>query len=221
MNGKSKAWIEKWSRQKNPRMYPDFYVTGYGSDYEWATSYWMATLLEPLGDRFSEGVKLLDYGCGCARLFNFMTGYLKDFTYIGAEPEGGKELDVAKKYFSSDSRATFITCEEAIKSKEVMNPDAVILGSIFTHLLQDTCEKILESLLPIVNKGGIIVFTALFKPQAIAFRPGAHGFDNCYGVSFQKEGWIEELEEKFTCKIENAEMFETGHGVTHEVFRIQ
>ena len=221
MKGEDGLWIEKWSKQNYPRKYPDFSVPGYGSDYESATSVWMATLLDPLGNRFVEGIKLHDYGCGCARLFNFMTGFLKDFTYIGTEPEGSQEMYLAKRFFGDDPRAIFMSCEDAVKSEEVMASNAVILGSIFTHLLQDTCEDILKSLLPVIEKNGIIVFTVLFKPKAEAHRPGAHGFANCYGVSFQKEGWIEELENKFACKIEHVDIFETGHGVTHDVFRIK
>lgn len=218
MNGKDSRWIDKWSKQKFGRLYPDFYVFGYGTNSEPGTSCWMATLLDPLGSRFCEGINLLDYGCGCARLFNFMTGYLQNFRYFGAEPEGSREIEIAKRYFRQDPRTKFMSCDEAVISEDAMNSDAVILGSIFTHLLPETCEEILKKLLPVTNKGGIIIFTALLKPQAEARGPGAHGFANCYGVSFQSEAWIGELEAKFACKIEYADDFEAG--VNHKIFRI-
>ena len=216
MKPRSPQWINNWSQKKYQRLYPDFYVYGYGSDAEPATSYWMATLLDPMGERFCEGVKILDYGCGCARLFNFITGYLKEFRYFGAEPEGGKELKIAKAFFDDDPRALFISCESAILSKVVLSCDAVILGSIFTHLLTEKCESILESLWPIVDNGGMIIFTAMFKPEAQAIRSGAHGFKDCYGVSFQRNGWIEDLERKFSHEIPQVDTFQD-----HYIFRIQ
>lgn len=212
-------WINKWSQKKYPRLYPDFCVHGFGTDGEPGTSYWMATLLDPMGEYFREGVTILDYGCGCARLFNFITGYLKDFKYYGAEPEGGQEIEKAELYFKDDPRAFFMTCEEAIKSKEAMSCDVVILGSIFTHLLEGKCEAILESLWPIIDNGGMIIFTAIFKQEAQAIKPGAHGFKDCYGVSYQRIGWIEDLEQKFSCEIICVNKFQTG--VLQNIFRIQ
>ena len=119
MESNSSQWINKWAQNKYPRLYPDFYVYGFGTDAEPGTSHWMASLLDPMGERFKEGVTILDYGCGCARLFNFITGYLKDFKYYGTEPTGSKELEKAKSFFEDDPRAIFMTCESAVMSKDV------------------------------------------------------------------------------------------------------
>lgn len=219
MNLNSPAWTERWSKDKYQRLYPNFYVYGYGSDSEPASSCWMATLLAPMGERFREGIRVLDYGCGGGRLFNFMTGQLRSFMYYGAEPAGGKELAVAESYFKSDPRAKFMTCEEAVESEEVLSCDAVILGSIFTHLLEEKCESILRSIWPIVDGGGMIIFTAIFRPEAEAHRPGAHGFDDCYAISFMREGWIEDLERKLSRKVEEVDTYLAR--VLHRVYRIQ
>jgi len=220
MRNKSPQWINKWKLQKYPRLYPDFNVYGFGTDAEPGTSYWMSTLLDPLEDLFKEGMTILDYGCGGARLFNFITGYLEDFRYIGAEPLDGRELGIAKSYFEKDPRALFMTCKEAIASKAVLSCDVVILGSIFTHLLQKKCEQILESLFPVVDRGGMIVFTAMFEKTArVAGKGGCHDLADCYRKSFQKEDWIEELQQKYSRKIELVDKFACG--VIQHVFRIK
>ena len=216
MKSNNPQWINKWANKKCSRPYPDFYIHGYGSDSEPMTSYWMASLLNPMGDQFKEGVAILDYGCGGARLFNFIAGYLKNFNYIGAEPRGSKELKIARAFFEDDPRALFITCESAIMSKVVLSCDVVILGSIFTHLLAEKCESILKSLWPVVDNGGMIIFSAFFKPEAEATRPGAHGFEDCYSVSFQRSDWIKDLEQKFSHKILRVDKFQD-----HHIFRIQ
>lgn len=220
MNGRSKEWTENWVNQKHERMYPNFHVPGYGSDYEFATTYWMASLLDPMRERFKEGVSILDYGCGGGRLFNFMTGYLKDFTYYGAEPEESREMKVAKGYFEKDPRSVFLSCEDSLKSKDAMSCDAVILGSIFTHLLEDHCEKILNNLLPVIENGGMIIFSALFKLNGKVRSPGAHGMKDCYGIVYQRNAWIEEIKKKYSFNIEEAGDFETGHGVIQQIFRM-
>lgn len=200
------------------RLIPGFYVYGYGTDSEPMSSHWMASLIAPLGDRFREGVRILDYGCGGGRLFNFITGHLRDFHYYGAEPAGGKELDVAQSFFGADPRATFLTCEETIATLDEIRPDAVILGSIFTHLLPETCERILDSLMPVVERGGMVVFTTFVDPELTYRGPGAHGFDDCYAIVSHSAAWLESLREKY--HVEDAGYFDCNPSLRQWVYRI-
>jgi SAM-dependent methyltransferase len=205
---------------KYPRLIPDFYCVGCGTDAEPGTTGWMASLIRPMGERFREGVRIIDYGCGYGRLFNFITGHLRDFHYYGAEPLGGRYLDTAISYFGMDPRATFLTCEEVVKSPEILKSDAVILGSVFTHLRPVTCEYILSTLWPIVTNGGMIIFSVMMKPGISFFQPGAYGFQDCYGQSFQTKEWIRSLETKFERPIDNYGKFECEGGFVHNIFCI-
>ena len=200
------------------RFRPDFYVLGYGTDSEPRSTDWMASLVAPMGERFRDGVRVLDYGCGGGRLFNFMTGLLADFHYYGAEPEGGKELDVARSFFGGHPKATFLTCEEAVARLDEIRPDAVILGSIFTHLMPDHCERILDSLMPVVERGGSIIFTTFVEPELSHSGPGAHGFADCYAIVRHSEEWIARLRTRYGAR--DAGYFDCNPNLRQWVFEI-
>lgn len=206
---------------KFQRLIPDFFVYGYGTDAEPGTTEWMISLVAPLGARLREGIRILDYGCGGGRFFNFLTGYLADFHYYGAEPAGGKELAIAKSFFEADPRATFLACEEAVARLDELQPDAVILGSVFTHLRAETCERIVESLMPVVERGGSIVFSAMFADKADYGGAGAHGFADCYGAAYQDWGWPERLEQRVGRPVKRVGKFDVAGITSHLIFIIE
>ena len=68
-------WIDKWSKTTFAPRPRDFSTAvrrqarrkqlgSFGTDQEPASSLWLASLSEALGDGFREGMRILDYGCG-------------------------------------------------------------------------------------------------------------------------------------------------------------
>ena len=69
-----------------PQIAPGFCQSGFGEPNEPESSLMCAAFARAMGEYFTEGVCLLDYGCGAGRFCNFMSGWLRVFKYIGLEP---------------------------------------------------------------------------------------------------------------------------------------
>jgi len=222
MGPDDERWITRWSRSHYPRTCPEFPVIGKGYVNEEPTnSYWMASLVDPLEDRFREGIRILDYGCGMGRLANFISGYLKEFLYLGVEPPGNTKLVTARPLFNHDPRIRFAEIGSPGEELAARQFDAAILGSVFTHLLPDTCRCILEHLLPIVEGGGIIIFSAFLDDKLTYYKSGVYGFPNCYHRAYLPYSWIDEMGQALGRAIRREGRFDCYGITTHFIFSIR
>jgi hypothetical protein len=121
--------------------------------------YWYGCLLGALGSQqIRERCSILDYGCGNAPLGNFLSGFLNEFTYYGLEPQGSPHIERSPK----DPRIMVGFVGSSVEQLAVANANCAVLGSVFTHLEWSDSVKILDSLIPIANRGAI-VFTCFFS----------------------------------------------------------
>ncbi len=179
-------WLHKWRTERYPKTVDGPVVGGCGCEEEPMSSLWCATLAEAFGDRFEEGLRLLDYGCGYGRFFNFLTGRLAEFTYYGLEVadsaigHGHGCVAYARETYGADPRGHFGLIGSELEAKALDDADVVLLGSIFTHVDFPTFEALMGKFLPVVARGGAIVFSVLHAERYACIGPGKYGVAASY-----------------------------------------
>jgi SAM-dependent methyltransferase len=142
-------WHDYWKNEPSTPIHPNPPKEIYnGTREEPAASMCLATFMEPIKNKFKDGFKILDYGCGQGALANFISKRLDNFKYIGLEPNyewGNIKLETARQYFSDD-RVEFGYCEDILDYKD-SGVDAIMLLSIFTHLDEAQVTSILDNLI--------------------------------------------------------------------------
>jgi hypothetical protein len=219
-----KKWLENWSLPKFPKSCPEYNPNlQYGSDEEPASSLWLASLCSSMGDHFKENMIILDYGCGAARCFNFISSQLKDFTYYGLEPSGSceqwgeKSIDLCIRNFGHDPRSKFGFIDSPLETEAIEKANIVVLGSIFTHLPIEHSTAICDKLLPIPHRNGCIVFSIILGDYKITL-PEQYGFKDCYYVVHNTKEQFDSYCYNNKLKIEPIETFDAGF--LHTIFRV-
>ncbi len=180
MDLSDKLWIEKWSPTPYKKIVEGRVPKkgGVGCEDEPISSLWCASLAEAMGERYGEGMRLLDYGCGYARFFNFLTGRLKDFVYFGLEipnsatKHGQRCVRFAKRTFGADGRGKFGFSGSEFEQEALKEAEVVLLGSVLTHVNFETFEKLFSEFIPIFDKGGAVVFSILLGKHSKCVGPG-------------------------------------------------
>jgi 2-polyprenyl-3-methyl-5-hydroxy-6-metoxy-1,4-benzoquinol methylase len=174
---------------------PGFSMKGWGAEKYEKANVWMSSLIEPLEDKFCEGMKLLDYGCGNGRISNFLSGRLRDYTYYGIEPQGQPGIDIAKQTFN-DSRHHFGYIGTDLETKALSEVDCIILGSIFTHLSFNDFKSIMEKFKNSIMKGAVVSFSIFTDTEYKEIGRGAYGLSDCYNLVYYTEkqlnDWVSE-----------------------------
>ena len=171
MNINDNLWREIWSKEKYAPISNAYQSRGFGTDKEPESSVCMASFANAMGDKFKEGMVLLDYGCGSGRFCNFMSKRLKDFSYYGVEKFGSgtqwgeNAIDFARSHFGKDPRVTFgsIGCE--IEKEGIEKADIALLLSVCTHTTIEETNMIFNKLSPIIEKGGIVTFSIFLSDK--------------------------------------------------------
>src|SRR5258708_1881971 len=162
-------WQDKWSQTAYPPINSNPNIPAcYGTDAEPWSSVWLASLCEGLGPSFSEGIRLLDYGCGAGRLCNFISQRLRDFHYFGLEPAthfGEMGIGFANDNFGADPRVSFGSISSPLEKKAIDTATAVVLVSVFTHLAFSNFERICDRFALILLKGGVVSFSAFLADE--------------------------------------------------------
>ena len=167
-----------------------------GTNTEPLASIGMSCFLDAVRDDFKEGFRILDYGCGAGILGNFISSRLQDFTYYGLEPStnhGRERIELANQHLA-DSRLTFGLIDEDFKSITQEKLDSVILISIFTHMLAQDIESVLNSLQIVLdtNPKANIIFSCFLDSVARVENPEPHIWERFYGKSFITLQFLEE-----------------------------
>jgi SAM-dependent methyltransferase len=233
MKETDERWVNNWSRRYHKPVFDSRFTQRWGTNTEPEASIWLSSMSEPMGEFFTEGLKILDYGCGGGRYANFISQRIKDFTYYGIEPNGGESAiaieELKNHRLPANVRFGYITDE--IEKEAIDTVDVVALGSIFTHLVFETDDEspngdsfvtICDKFKPVIDRGGIIVFS-VFIDDVVRTQggAGAYGILRCYGWSYYTLEVMNDYCEKRGLKITEGDNFLAQEVNDHRIFRME
>jgi hypothetical protein len=240
MRFNDRLWTDKWEPTPYTRIVDGRVPEsgGVGADDEPVSSLWCASLAEAIGERYQEGITLLDYGCGYGRFFNFLTGRLRNFTYYGLEipncptQHGERCIQYAKETFGADRRAKFGFSESELEDEALNAAHVVLLGSVFSHVDFERFQLLFRRFMPVLDRGDAVVFSILladgYKCTGPGFLLGMHDYfyqDVRYtrrqlSEYFEKERLILTEGEYFQAPLERQPFHSTG-GDRQIIFRVE
>jgi hypothetical protein len=197
----------------------------YGTDDEPGSSFRMATLSSAMRRAFCDGMQVLDYGCGAARYAHFLRQRLDQFTYFGLERPGSlvkrgeRSIDAANAIFGDDDRIHVELIGSSLEAVAIERANIALLASVFTHVDPSEMRHILTKLMPIVLRGGQIVFTIFLADGHRLEDPGMYGFDDCYGRSFFTTRQLTSVANALALQLTESGPYMAQDGNFHRVFR--
>ncbi|MFC1612651.1 hypothetical protein ACFL29_02255 [Patescibacteria group bacterium] len=218
------AWKEIWFKEKYEPISNEYLSRGFGTDKEPESSVCMASFANAMGTKFRDGITLLDYGCGSARFCNFMSRRLKDFLYYGVEKPGSferwgeKAITYAHNNFGHDNRICLGFVGDNIEKEAIEKAEVALLLSIFTHLTIEDMNAIMDKLMPIILRGGSIIFSLFIGEAYITGRDKVYGFKDCYSEVYYTKEQIEAMAQRLNIKIDKKDVFKTPRGHKHIIF---
>jgi SAM-dependent methyltransferase len=230
-------WVDKWSHCPYRAIVSDFpdkisaYAASigfglFGTTEEPNSSLWLASLSEPLGERFRNGMKVLDYGCGGGRYANFLSERLEDFQYFGVEKRnsgyghGEGAIKAARKLYGQDPRVQFGFTRTRFEAKAVGTADIVVLGSVITHVAIDEAGRIFDTVAPVAGRGGVIVFSAFMADAYRLEGRGSYGFVDCYERAYYTGEQLRDLCSERNLTFVEEEGFLAQHVNMHHIFLV-
>lgn len=216
-------WINKWSKEIYVPIVLEYEKKGIivGTDPEPKASLCIASFVNAMGEKYKEGMKILDYGCGSARVSNFLSKRLKDFHYIGIEKFKSHYTETcinkAIELFGHDERVIVGYTESELEKKAIEICETVLLLSVFTHTTIEETERILKKLLPIIDRGGNIVFS-MIHGNKYELKGNAYDFKDNYSITYNTIKQVDDLKNKLNINIDLIDMFDAG--VMHSIYKI-
>jgi predicted RNA methylase len=221
-----KHWEDYWVITKNKAICekPSVHVYG-GTNYEPLASIGMSCFTDAIKDKFKEGFTLVDYGCGAGILSNFISERLDNFTYYGLEPATGwgpDRISLGRETFN-DPRIHFGLIENdydnIVKNNKI---DAVILISVFTHLIIEDTYKVLDSLQTLFdfNENASIVFSCFIDNNPKIGHLQSNINSNYYSDSYIKLEDLQNYCVNNKLKLRKHMDFIAMGGFKHEIFEI-
>lgn len=204
-------WVKLWSPEPFPPSAPRFVGDqAFGTPREPESSLWCASIMAPLKDRLSDGFSVLDWGCGHGRLFNFLSKRFQNFTYYGLERPGdfgAKCVMKARSFFGRDKRAAFDVYGAELETKAVSQVQIAVMGSIATHLSFPAFEQIVDRLLPIIKRGGVLVSSFFIQDKYELIGANQFGHADCYALAIYTQGQLDEMCARKGLKSEQKETY--------------
>ena len=217
-----KLWIDVWSKEKYPPIVENYNGIIVGTDDEPAASLCIASFINAMGDKYKEGMKILDYGCGSARVCNFLSKRLIDFNYIGLERVESDYcrncINKAIELFKKDPRVEVGYIDTDLDRKAIATCDTVLLLSVFTHTTIEETERILIKLLPVIERGGNIVFSMIHGDSYKLGKDNTYGFKDNYRITYNTIQQVDELKTKLRVNIDLIDTFDTN--ALHTIYRV-
>jgi len=214
-------WLNVWNKEPYPPIVSNYNGIIVGTDPEPMASLCIASFINAMGDEYKEGMKILDYGCGSARVANFLSKRLKNFNYIGLEriesDWGQTCINKAIELFGNDPRVEIGYINTELDEKSINISNTVLLLSVFTHTTIETTEEIIIKLLPIVERGGDIVFSMIHGDNYV-LKGSAYGFENNFQITYNTREQVSVLATKLNVNIDLIDTFDTD--IRHWIYRI-
>jgi len=151
-----------------------------------SSKYWSGSMISGAGDYVKEGMVAIDYGCGNARCGNYLSGCLKDFLYVGLEPDTphGNQCLAYDRETYKDPRFVFGHCDSSLEAEMLGKASVVYLGSVFTHTLIEDTYRILDKFLPLINRGGTVVFSYIAATIYAFIGPNTYDIEKGFGIVY-------------------------------------
>jgi 2-polyprenyl-3-methyl-5-hydroxy-6-metoxy-1,4-benzoquinol methylase len=225
MQQDSIEWIDDWSIEKYNPITENWHSDGHGTDQEPAQSLLLSAFSSAMKEKYAEGMKILDYGCGSGRYANFLSKRLKDFQYIGLEKAGGTtywgETSVRDGLINGghDDRFRLGFTESLLEKKAIEESDVVLLLSIFTHTTIEETHRIISKLMPIVNRGGRVVFSMILG-DSYNLVGNLYGHSDCYHVTYNTNEQVAEIAKTFNVNVTHERDFVANWGYVHAIYSI-
>lgn len=147
----------------------------------------LTPFIESMGDRFKDGLKILDYGYGKGILLEYMKDNLSDFEYYGYEVSDSSNVE------RIENEKNVKTCigDDDVLNDFIEKSDVIFFRSIFTHLpfykFEDICNKL---------KSKFIIFSTFISNEYHIEGDKLYGLDNCYRFVFYTDDMIKKYAER-------------------------
>ena len=198
MKHNSIEWLANWSAEKYQPISKNWFSVGHGTDEEPAQSLLLSAFSSAMKEKYGEGMKILDYGCGSGRYANFLSKRIENFQYIGLEKQGSEhfwgEASIRDGLINAghDERVRLGFTESLLEKRAIEESNVVLLLSIFTHTTIEETHRIISKLLPIVDRGGKIIFSIIIG-DSYQLQGNLYGFQDSYQVTSNTNEQINEL----------------------------
>jgi 2-polyprenyl-3-methyl-5-hydroxy-6-metoxy-1,4-benzoquinol methylase len=196
---------------------------GVGSDHEPWNTKWCEALSSGVGDKFKEGLCIIDWGCGYARYYNWLTSFFDNFTYYGFEVHGPKNGDLLVNFCRqklSDPRCTYDYIDSDTVDTAITKCNVVLLGSVFTHISIKDADGIVKRFSKLLDKGGSLVFSVIIADNYSIGTP-AYGVEGSYDEVQHRRDQIETLARDNNCELREASHYQTNHTYVHTIFEMK
>lgn len=184
---------------------------------------WCTTLSEAMGDLFREGLKITDYGCGKGRYCNFLTGWLREFTYYGLEPKnrgGRKYLGMARHLLGETRRWRFGFLGTKFEREALENSEIILLGSVFPHLAIEDFHSIMDDLLSAAPQATLIFSVMHATKYQLGERKGLYGNERCYEYVFYTVRQVRQYFDSHNIEAVVAGVYDMVRGFPHTIYRV-
>lgn len=156
----------------NPNFVDNIFWGGNGNEKTDDPLYskWCSLLTEQY---LKEDITILDYGCGCGRLANYISSKIENFTYYGLDTSWGYGqlgIECAKANYS-DPRTHFGFIESnskvisELEKEAIAKADLVVLGSVLTHLPLKSGLAVLRKFWPVLSRGRNVSLSAFWADK--------------------------------------------------------
>ena len=98
---------------------------------------------------------ILDFGCGYGRVFRWLRAAYPSSHFVCADIDSN-----ALAFISETFQAETFPCSEDLSDLRIeLEFDLIWIGSLFTHIDEQSCNDLISSLVRLLRPGGILAFT--------------------------------------------------------------
>jgi phospholipid N-methyltransferase len=191
---------------------------GVGSDYDPWSSEWCKSLLQ--GIDLKDGLIIIDWGCGYGRLYHFLSKLLNTFSYYGFEIHGESNGDILVQYCQETiPDAQFDFTDSILVQDALKKADAVILGSVVTHLRFEDSIQLLQKFQPVIDNNGAVIFSTILGDTYKCSGPYAYGPEHSYSYVINTRDQINSMATILNYTSKEVGVFQTDHWAKHTIFK--